>query len=59
MKSSIRDEAEGMLHKVKGKIKEVAGRVSKNPDLKAEGKGEILAGKAQEKIGQVKKVAGK
>jgi uncharacterized protein YjbJ (UPF0337 family) len=59
MKSSIRDEAEGTWHKVKGKIKEIAGKVSMNPDLETEGKDENLDGKAQEKIGQIKKVVGK
>ena len=59
MKSSTRDEAEGKWHQVKGKIKEIAGKGSMNPDLEAEGKDEIFAGKAQEKIGQVKKVVGK
>ena len=43
---------------LKGKIKEVAGELSDNPDLKAEGTGEKIAGKVQEKIGQVKKVFG-
>ena len=28
MKSSTRDEAEGKLHQVKGKIKEIAGKLS-------------------------------
>ena len=41
--------------KVKGKIKEIAGQVSMNPDLETEGKDEILAGKAHENIGQVKR----
>jgi uncharacterized protein YjbJ (UPF0337 family) len=59
MKSSTRDDAEGKLNQVKGKIKEIAGKVSMNPDLEAEGKHEIFAGKAQEKIGQIKKVVGK
>jgi uncharacterized protein YjbJ (UPF0337 family) len=59
MKSSTRDEAEGKLHQVKGKIKEIAGKVSMNPDLEAEGKDELSGGKAQEKIGQVKKIVGK
>jgi uncharacterized protein YjbJ (UPF0337 family) len=59
MKSSTRDEAEGKLHQVKGKIKEIAGKVSMNPDLEAEGQDEILVGKAQEKIGQIEKVLGK
>ena len=59
MKSSTRDGAEGKLHQVKGKIKEIAGKVSMNPDLQAKGKDEIFAGEAQEKIGQVKKIVGK
>ena len=40
MKSSTKDQAEGRFHKVKGKIKEVAGKISLNPDLEAEGKDE-------------------
>ena len=59
MKSSTRDEAEGKLHQVKGKIKEISGKVSMNPDWGVEGKDEIFAGKAQEKIGQIEKVVGK
>ena len=59
MKSSSKDQAEGTFHKVKGKIKEVAGKLSENPTLEAEGTGEKIAGKVQEKTGQVKKVFGK
>jgi uncharacterized protein YjbJ (UPF0337 family) len=59
MKSSIRDKAEGTFHGVKGKVKEVAGKLSNNPDLEAEGNNEKIAGKVQEKIGQVKEVLGK
>ena len=59
MKSSIKDKAEGTLHEVKGKVKEIAGKLSDNPKLEAEGTGEKIAGKVQEKIGQVKKVLGK
>ena len=58
MKSSIRDKAEGKFHKVKGKVKEIAGELSDNPKLEAEGVGEKIAGKVQEKIGRVKKVLG-
>jgi len=58
MKSSIRDKAEGTFHEVKGKIKEVAGKLGDNPKLEAEGTGERIAGKVQEKIGQVKKILG-
>jgi len=59
MKSSTQDNAEGKMHKVKGKIKEIAGKVSINPDLEAEGKEEGKTGKVQEKIGEIKKVVGK
>jgi uncharacterized protein YjbJ (UPF0337 family) len=58
MKSSTQDKAEGTFHKVKGKVKEVAGKLSDDPNLEAEGTGEKIAGKVQEKIGQVKKVLG-
>ena len=33
MKSSRKDNAEGKMHLVKGKIKEIAGKVIMNPDL--------------------------
>jgi uncharacterized protein YjbJ (UPF0337 family) len=59
MKSGTQDQAEGMFHKIKGKVKEVAGELSDNKELEAEGTGEKVADKVQEKIGQVKKVLGK
>lgn len=59
MKSSTKDQIEGNLHEVKGKIKEKAGQVTNNPSLKAEGQDEALAGKVQKKIGEVEKVFGR
>jgi uncharacterized protein YjbJ (UPF0337 family) len=59
MKSSRQDQTEGMFHKAKGRVKEVAGELSDNPKLEAEGTAEKIAGKVQEKVGQVKKVVGK
>lgn len=59
MKSGNRDQAEGMLHQMKGTIKEVAGKLSDNPKLKAKGTVEKIAGNVQQKVGQVKKVLGK
>jgi uncharacterized protein YjbJ (UPF0337 family) len=59
MKHSTKDKAEGTFHEVKGKVKEVIGKLSDNPKLEAEGTGEKIAGKVQEKIGQAKKVFGK
>ena len=59
MKSSTKDQAEGKFHEVKGALKEMAGKLSDNPELEGEGAGERIAGKVQEKIGQFKKVLGK
>jgi uncharacterized protein YjbJ (UPF0337 family) len=56
MKSSTKDQAEGKLHQLKGSIKETVGKLSDNPKLEGEGTGERIAGKVQEKIGQVEKV---
>ena len=58
MKSSTKDQAEGKFHQVNGKIKEVAGDLTDNPKLEDEGTDEKIAGKVQEKVGQVKKVLG-
>ena len=58
MKSSMKDKVEGTLHEAKGKVKEVAGEISDNPNLEAKGKSEKIAGKVQEKIGEVEKVLG-
>ena len=58
MKSSTKEQAKGKFHQMKGKIKEVAGDLTDNPKLEAEGTGEKMAGKVQEKFGQVKKVWG-
>ena len=48
-----------MFHKVKGNVKEVAGKISDNPKLETEGTIEKMTGRVQEKVGQVKKVWGK
>lgn len=59
MKSSTKDSIEGKLHQVKGKTKEVIGVVTSDVQMEAEGKGENLGGKAQSKVGEIKKVLGK
>lgn len=59
MKSSTKNQAEGAFHELKGKIKEIAGVLSDNPELQAEGTDEKIVGKVQGKIGQIKKVFGK
>lgn len=47
------------MHQTKGKVKEVVGKAVNNPDLEAEGKVESLGGKAQEKVGDVKRAFNK
>ena len=59
MKSSTKDNAEGKMYQVKGKSKQILGKIVKNRHLEAEGKAENLDGKVQEKIGEIKKVVGK
>ena len=56
MKESTKDKATGKFHEVKGKIKEKVGKLTNDPDLEGEGMGEKIAGKIQNKIGQLKKV---
>jgi uncharacterized protein YjbJ (UPF0337 family) len=41
---------------VKGKIKEMAGKVTDNPNLQAEGDAEKNAGKVEKKVGQIERV---
>ena len=59
MKSSMTDKVEGAGREIKGKVKETAGQMVGNPDLEARGEAEKLGGKAQRKVGDVKKVFGK
>ena len=58
MKSSTKDKVKGTLHEAKGNVKEMAGKITDNPKLEAKGIAEKIAGKAQGKIGEVKKVFG-
>ena len=56
MKPSTKDQAQGTIHEVKGKIKEKVGRATNRPDIEGQGQDEKVAGKVQKKIGQVEKV---
>lgn len=56
MKSSTQDKAEGTAKDLKGKVKEGAGRVVGNERLQAEGRADQIEGKAQKKVGDIKKV---
>jgi len=59
MKSSMKDKVAGTFHEAKGAVREMAGKLTDNPKLEVKGKAEKIAGKAQEKLGDVKKVFGK
>lgn len=59
MKQSTKDQVEGKFHAVKGKLKEIAGKLTDDSELEAKGIGEKISGKTQEKVGQVKKVVEK
>ena len=56
MKPSTKDEAQGTLHELKGAVKKKAGKVTNNPDLENKGQTEKVAGKVQQKVGQIEKV---
>ncbi len=52
MQSNIRDKVEGAFHEIKGKIKEVAGKLANNRNLEDEGSNEKIDGQIQEKTGR-------
>jgi uncharacterized protein YjbJ (UPF0337 family) len=56
MNPSTEDQAKGIAHQVKGKIKEKVGQLTNDPGLEGEGVGEAFAGTIQKKIGQLEKV---
>ena len=56
MKSSTTDKLEGSAKSIAGHIKEAAGKVTGNETLKAEGRAETEAGRAQRKLGDIKKI---
>jgi uncharacterized protein YjbJ (UPF0337 family) len=58
MKPSTKDQAEGKLHEVKGKLKEQVGNLIQDPKLESEGTDEKHVGQLQQKIGQVEKLLG-
>ena len=49
-----KDRVEGSLEQAKGKVKEVAGKVTGDSKLESEGKGDQVAGKIQNTIGGIK-----
>jgi len=58
VKPSAKDELEGNLHELKGKVKQEVGHAVNDPNLEAEGQAEKIDGKIQKKVGKVEKVLG-
>jgi uncharacterized protein YjbJ (UPF0337 family) len=58
MRNSRKKKVKGLFHQMKGSAKEIAGKISDNPQLEAEGAGERVAGKVMTKIAQVEEVLG-
>ena len=56
MKPSTKDQVQGKIHELKGKLKQTVGQATNNPNLADQGQAEKLAGKVQKKVGQIKKV---
>ena len=55
MKDSTKDRIEGKFHEAKGAVKEKVGSMAGNPVTEAKGQDEKIAGKVQNKIGQIEK----
>lgn len=53
-KSSGKDRTEGATNKAKGRLKEAAGAVTGNENLKAEGRSDQRKGTVKEKKGKLK-----
>ena len=49
-----KDRIEGAVEQAKGKVKEVAGKVTGDSKLQSEGKADQIAGKVQNTIGGIK-----
>jgi uncharacterized protein YjbJ (UPF0337 family) len=58
MKPSTDDQATGKLHEVEGAIKQEAGKLTTDPNLKADGNAEKNAGKVQNVVGKIEKAVG-
>jgi uncharacterized protein YjbJ (UPF0337 family) len=56
IKQSTKDQVEGTVKELKGKVKKEAGRALNRPDIANRGAAEEISGKVQKKVGQVEKV---
>ena len=59
MKTSTQDKVEGAVKTATGAIKEKAGQVMNDPDMRDRGTLEKAEGQVQRKVGDIKKVFNK
>jgi uncharacterized protein YjbJ (UPF0337 family) len=59
MKKSTEDRIEGAAREAKGKVKQEAGRITRNRTMQAKGFVEKNAGKAQRAVGNAKRAVKK
>ncbi|MFN3513616.1 MAG: CsbD family protein [Phenylobacterium sp.] len=52
-----KDTVKGSMKDAKGSVKETAGKMTGDDKLRAEGKGDQVAGKVQKGVGNVKEAA--
>jgi uncharacterized protein YjbJ (UPF0337 family) len=53
-----KDEREGKIAQVKGKVKQAVGDLTNNDRLKAEGQKDEVSGNVQEAVGQIRRTTG-
>jgi len=58
MKDSTKNRVEGKTREIQGTLKEAAGVLTGRRRWKSEGRAEAVAGKVQNKIGEVERVLG-
>jgi uncharacterized protein YjbJ (UPF0337 family) len=56
IRRSAKNEGQGALKDLKGKIKQKAGRAANRPDIHDEGTADRAEGKVQRKVGQIQRV---
>lgn len=56
MKNSTQNKVEGAAKDLKGKAREAAGNVTRDPKMRDEGRADQAEGKVQKKVGDVQKV---
>ena len=56
MKPSTKDQIEGSLDQLKGKLRDKIGQATNNPTLSVKGLAQQLHGRIQEKAGQIRRV---